>query len=128
MLLGLYQKHVISIVEYAAPVWNSGLTNSDKNEIERVQKTALSVIFYQKSYTKKLEMANLDRLGARRDGICQKFAIKTAKNPKFENWFKHKQNPKNTRQKNQKYDDPKFRCERFRNSPIPFLTRLLNKS
>ena len=94
MLIDLYQKHVRSVVEYATPVWNSGLTQSDINEIERIQKTALSVIFNENSYTKKLEMSNLEKLRERRDVMCQKFAIKTVKNPRFADWFVKKQNPK----------------------------------
>ena len=128
MLLDLYQKHVRSVVEYATPVWNSGLTDWDKSEIERIQKTALSVIFNEHSYTKKLKLSNLQKLCDRRDVMCIKFAQKTVKNQKFINWFVIKQNSKNTRQKNEKYEEPKFRCERYKNSPIPYLTRLLNIS
>ena len=115
MLLDLYKIHVRRVLEYATPVWNSGLTNCDKNEIERVQKTAFLVIFNEKSYTKKLELANMERLGDRRD-ICKKKCKQ------------QKSDPKNTRQKNAKYDEPKYRCQRLRESPIPYLTRLLNEA
>ena len=45
ILLDLYYKQVRSLMEYAAPLWSPGLTESDKEELERVQKSAFSIIF-----------------------------------------------------------------------------------
>ena len=126
MLVDLYVKQIRSLVEYATPVWNPGLTQSNKSDIERVQKTALAVIFNEKSYTKRLQLANIASLDTRRDDICKKFANKTLKNPKFNSWFQTRTNVRNTRLKRKNFEDPIARCKRFENSPIPYLTRLLN--
>ena len=46
-LLDVYFKQIRSIVEFAAPVWNSALTGVDIAKLERIQKTALHVILSQ---------------------------------------------------------------------------------
>ena len=115
-------------IEYAVPAWNSGIGNGESDQVERVQKSALAVIYRNRSYTNNLEKSKLQTLKNRREDISKKFAIKTAQNPKFAHWFVKKSNPKNTRQLNKKYKDPVFRCDRFRRSPIPYLTSLLNSS
>ena len=126
MLLDLYAKHVRCNLEYATPAWNPGLTQSDVIDLERVQKCALSVIFSEKSYTKKLKMSKLDTLADRREKICKKFALKTSKNNRFEHWFVKKNPARNTRQKTDNFTVPPSRCKRYENSPFPYLTRILN--
>ena len=56
-----------------------------------------------------------------------KFAIKSAKNEKFQHWFKPK--PANslvTRSLKLKYEPVPARTTRFADSPIPQMTALLN--
>ena len=43
-LVDVYKKEVRSILEYAAPVWHSGLTRQQSGQIERIQKQAFRVI------------------------------------------------------------------------------------
>ena len=43
-LLDVYEKQIRSVLEFASPVWTSGLTNDEKNQIERVQKAAFSIL------------------------------------------------------------------------------------
>ena len=63
------------------------------------KKTALYVIFNEKSYTKRLQLSKLDRLGERGEEMYKKFATKTMTNKKISHWFVKKQNPKITVQK-----------------------------
>ena len=44
-LIEIYQLQIRSRLEYSVPAWNSSLTEDDKSEIERVQKTALKIIY-----------------------------------------------------------------------------------
>ena len=127
ILLDLYNKFVRSAVEYAVPAWNAGIGDGEAAQVERVQKSSLSVIFKNKSYTQNLRKAKFKTLKIRRDDTSTKFAIKTVKNARFNDWFVINPNPKNTRQINKKYKEPIFRCNRFKRSPIPYLTALLNK-
>ena len=53
------------------------------------------------------------------------FAKRTAKHEKHKHWFE-KATFKHTRSKKPIYKTPFCRLERYRNSPIPYLTRLLN--
>ena len=40
-LVDMYRKQVRSVLELAVPAWNGAIKNSDKTDIERVQKCAL---------------------------------------------------------------------------------------
>ena len=56
-LLEVYFKQLRGILEQAVQVWHPSLTNFDRNRIERVQKSALSIILGQNynSYNKALK-------------------------------------------------------------------------
>ena len=43
-LLDVYTKQIRSVLELAVPVWQSGLKQAQKLEIERVQKSALHIV------------------------------------------------------------------------------------
>ena len=126
-LLDMYGKHCRSIIEFAVPVWQSSITVEERQQIERVQKTALHIILGERyqSYRNALEITGLESLETRRRRICLKFARKAENNKKHSKWFKRKPNMI-TRQKPEKYWNPVARTSRLRNSPICYLTRLLN--
>ena len=44
-LTDIYIKQVRSMLEFGVPVWNSGITVNEKEEIERVQKCFLHILF-----------------------------------------------------------------------------------
>ena len=109
--------------------WNGAITNSDKTDIERVQKCALHIILGDQylSYADALETANLDSLDTRRENLCLKFAKKAVKDVKHSNWFKPKpQLP--TRQTQDRYFKSVARTDRLMTSPICYLTKLLNEN
>ena len=60
----IYISKVRSHLEYGVNVWNSGLTKHQIFMIERVQRSAMKVIFgkYYKSYSEALNYLNLDTL------------------------------------------------------------------
>ena len=123
----IYTKQVRSILEFGVPVWNNGLTKAESVEIERVQKSFLNIVFgvdYQ-NYENALEKAKIECLEARRLKLCTKFAKKSLNHPKHSAWFKVNKGAPNTRSK-PSIKLPLHRLARFRDSPIPYLTRLLN--
>ena len=63
-LLDVYCKQIRSILEYAVPVWHSGLTVDNCRDIERVQKAALAIILGKEytSYENSLSITGLDKL------------------------------------------------------------------
>ena len=132
-LVDVYTKQCRSIVELAVPVWTSGLTCDDIIALERVQKTACGIILGRryKGYDEALNVLGLKSLESRRKELCLKFAKKSAKNPKYKNWFVEREKtgiPTRRKTISNGFKPIKFRTERFRNSPIPYLTSLLNKN
>ena len=82
-----------------------------------------------------LEISGLEKLEERRVKLCDNFARKASKHPKYKTWFCTENNhpPKvNTRAKNKKgktlFKPVETRTDRFKNSPLPYLTALLNKT
>ena len=128
-LLDLFNKHVRSILEYAAPMWHSSLTQEDRLKLERVQKSALHIILGEKykSYKHALRLTGTKTLFERRRKICLKFAKKSVKHKKFKNWFKPNTNKTNTRQEHLKFKEVFCRTDRYKDSPISYLTNLLNQ-
>ena len=51
-------------------IWNGRITKDQSNEIERIQKRALKIIYKEDDYDKCLQTAELVRLKGRRDQMC----------------------------------------------------------
>ena len=78
----IYIIFVRSLLEQSCTVWHSMLTQENRDDLERVQKSALKIILDQKfkSYENALNILELDTLEERRDKLCLSFAIKCTKN------------------------------------------------
>ena len=126
-LLDTYMKQVRCLLEMACPVWHPALTVADSKAIERVQKSALSIILGDEyiSYDSALDDLNLETLVARRDSLCLKFAMKSAAHPTHSQWFKSTGDAPDTRNRNL-YQPVWTRTNRFKDSPVPFMTQMLN--
>ena len=124
-LIAHYHLQRRSILKYACPVWSPGLLSGDIIDLERVQKSAFVIIFGRYSYDEILKRHGLHTLEERRLTLCEKFAIKAAKNPLHAKWFQLKNRTINTRSK-ESYQEVRCRTERWKNSPIPIMTRMLN--
>ena len=126
-MFDVYIKEVRSILELAVPVWHSGLTRRQSSDIERIQKIAFKIILgvEYKNYDQACKMLSTQTLEDRRTKLCLKFA---RKNLKSENsLFTELQHPMNTRWKANSVQEFKCRTERFKNSSLPYLARLLNQ-
>ena len=80
-----------------------------------------------------LEITDIESLEERRIKICENFANKLAKHTKYQNWFrlnetsvKNSYTRKAKQNQKQKYHPVQYRTERYKNSPLPYLTELLN--
>ena len=131
-LLDIYHKQVRSVLELAVPVWQSSITKQEKRQIERVQRCAFNIILGHEytSYSNALDILNSESLELRRVRLCEKFAKKSSEHQKYQTRFVQsitEERPKKTRQKKEtKYKQVKFRTERYKSSPLPCLTELLN--
>ena len=113
-----------SVLEYACAVWHSGLTSAQSNDIERVQKRCLRIIFPELSYSDALFVAGLDRLSVRREQIVRD----TFKNMQLPSHILHNLLPsKHDHQFNSRdkysYLLPVARTQRYANSFIPYCIR-----
>ena len=134
-MLDVYYKQVRAVLELAVPVWQPALTVQEKYQIERVQKCALYIILGSNyiTYSHALDKIGLENLEQRRNKLCENFAQKASKHLKYQDWFtKDNNNPTlvNTKARNQKsklqYLPVNTRTDRYKKSPLPFLTDILN--
>ena len=127
-LLEIYRTQVRCVLEMAVPAWHSSISQLEKRNNERVQKSAFHIILGHDyiSYRNALKVLNLESLDSRRNQLCLKFAKKCEKNEKFKYWFKLNENYKNTRTEKSRYCEVKSRLSRLQRSPISFLTNILN--
>ena len=75
-LVTVFVSFVRPVVEYAVPVWTSGITNKHVKDLERVQRRACKIILGLEydSYRHALQMLELDTLQERRQKLCISFA------------------------------------------------------
>ena len=129
-LLDVYCKQVRSVVEYAAVVWNGALTIENIAQLERVQRSAFSVILGKQylSYEEACRKLDMKTLAERRKNLSVKFALKASKHPVHHTWFvRTAEDQIITRTKKPTFKPACGRTERFLKSAIPYLTNLLNE-
>ena len=81
----IYMLQIRSKLDQSAVVWHSSLTNKNRRDLERVQKSAVKVILGQRytSYDEGLKSLRLQSLEERREAMCLKFAKQSLKIDKF---------------------------------------------
>lgn len=60
-----------SILEYACSAWHSGLTTALSEDIERVQKRCMRIVYPHLSYNYALFVSKLERVSVRRGRITR---------------------------------------------------------
>ena len=130
IILDVYIKEIRSIVELAVPAWHSGLTLKQRSDIERVQKVAVAIILSDCktgrsmfSYSRAIDVLSLEPLEARREKLCLTFSKKTLKS-RHSDMFPS-QHQHDTRTKSRFYEN-NSKSGRYFNSPLNYLTRMLN--
>lgn len=63
----IYCSIIRSVLEYTCAVWHSGLTTTLTDDVERVQKRCLRIIYPNISYEDALAVSGLERLSVRRE-------------------------------------------------------------
>ena len=135
-ILDVYFTQVRCVLEMAVVVWEPGLNQAQHKQIERVQKCAFYVIMGEQysNYDNALKALKSETLSERRIKLCLNFAKKSETNHKFKNWFvpdvavpqplPHTRSDKTIIQL--KYKPVTVRTDRYRDSPLPYMTTLLN--
>jgi len=123
-IIAVYCTIIRGVLEYACPVWHSGLTVAQSNDIEKVQMRCLHIIFPELSYSDALAVSGLDRLDRRRDDIVKKTfsSIKQPNNVIHDVLNKYLRPPSYRifRQQPFEYILPAARTNRFLNSFFPY--------
>ncbi len=76
ILISIYCTHIRSIVEYACQVSHYGLPQYLSDQVEKIQKRALKIIFPGATYAECLLTANLMTLYERRTVLCKRLFSK----------------------------------------------------
>ena len=128
-LVDIFIKQIRSVLEFGAPVWQSNISQQEKYDIERVQKSFCKILLGHEysTYENALETLQLDNLDSRRMQLSLSFALKAEKNSKFKHWFKPNLKKCVTRSKPPKYVPVFGNHSRFQKSPLSYLTQLLNE-
>ena len=126
-MLDVYCMQIRCLCEIGCAVWNGGLTKSDANRIEKVQKVALKIILgpEYRGYDEARERLGLELLSVRRQDICLKFAKSIEKSDKFASWLKQ---PVRITKTTPKYVLPFTRTKIYETSSLFYLTQLLNNN
>jgi len=72
-LLHFYTTVVRPVLEYACPVWHSGLTIAQSDLLESVQKRGICIVYPDADYLTSLIVAGIDTLCERREVLTAKF-------------------------------------------------------
>ena len=110
-------------------LWHSSLTQKKKNDLERVQKSALKLILKEryKNYEDALNVIEMDSLEMRRAKLCLKFAKSCLRNKIVTDMFPmNKKDHAMDKRQNEKFDIRKARTERLQKSAVMHMQRLLN--
>ena len=127
-ILYFFNIKIRSVLEYCAPVFTSMLTVDNVTDIERVQKIALKVILTDRyeDYDSACTLMNTKSLQMRRTELSLKFALSCLKSEKHNHLFKQRKSVYYSLRNLKSFEPPFCHTERYKTSPLPFLTGLLN--
>ena len=126
----IYILFVRSQLEHSCVVWHSSLTEQQKSDLERVQRSALKIILGTKyeSYRKALIVLDLEPLEERRKYLCLRFAQKCTKNDLTKKMFpSNDMLHKMDKRSKENFKVQFAKTERLKNSAIIYMQNLLNE-
>ena len=122
-------KEIRPLAEHGAVIWSSGLTKSQINDLEKIQKVAFKIILEDSylSYEVACTLLNVSALNFRRTQLCTTFALKLFSSPRCTEYFTPAHVVSKTRSKHhQLVEEKKCNTKRYFNAPHNFLARLVN--
>ena len=125
----IYISYIRSILEQSSVVWHSSLTEENKEDLERVQKTAVKIILKDKyrDYISSLDILDIEDLNTRREKLCLSFSKKCVKNATIN--FERNIKLHNMLTRKQEYFKVSHcHTERLKKSAIPHMQGLLNNT
>ena len=129
-LVRVYVTMIRPVAEYDCVVYHSSLTDQQDEVLDRLQNQVLKCVYGPGISGRKMcAMAGLDTLRKRCEDICDKFAAKCSKDPRFEHWFPQRKGRMSSRlagKKKEEFLELRARCDRLANSPLFYFRRRLN--
>ena len=126
----IYKGYVRPLLEYGDVVWGSSLTCDQGTTLEKVQRRACKIMLGKKysSYTDAVEKCGLDTLSERRKNHSKKFAKSLPDCNRTSTLMPPTRQSVHGRELRNSNSISLLPCrtERFRKSPIPYFTDLLN--
>ena len=128
-ILHFFNVKIRSVLEYCTPVYTSMLTEENISDIERVQKITLKVILNDRytSYDDACKTLITSPLQSRRRELALNFALKCLKSDQHKHIFTQRTSLYYQLRKIKSFEEPYCKTERYKSSPVPYLTRLLNE-
>ena len=128
-ILHFFNVKIGSVLEYAAPVFNSMLTVENTTDIERIHKIALKVILNDSYSTYESACSTMETvtLTERRKHLSLTFAFKCLQRKTHSHFFTQRKSTFYKLRKIKAFEDPLCHTERYKASPTPYLTSLLNE-
>ena len=130
-MIQIYITYIRSILEQSCVIWHSSLTEEDNQKLERVQKNACRNILKEKyeSYENALDVLCIDSLFKRREKLILAYGRKCLTLDQTKEFFPLNDNMDTLKLRNRnKYRVTEGNTERFRNSTIPYIQRILNEN
>ena len=110
----------------AVPAWQGAICEAEKQDLERIQKSAFHIISgITTSFTKMHYKHYIETQEDRRLKLTLKFGLKAEKHQKFQKWFKPNVKSHNTRHYVPKYCPVRANHARFAQSALSYLTGML---
>ena len=130
IILDYYIKEVRPLAEHGVPAWNSGLTQSQVKQLEKIKKVAFYIIFgkFDIDYPDFCESIGLKTLEQRRHQLCTSFAIKLFKSQRRDEYFNIVSSNYNTRNSNTIVKEDFTKTISAYNAPHNYLSRLINQN
>jgi len=127
-LLLFYTTCIRSAIDYAVPVFHHSLPKYLINELERLPKRAMSIIFPHLSYNEALRNSGLLTLEQHHRDLCIRLFnnIINDTSHKLRNLLPAKHNCKYNLRKKRNFDLPSVHTDRFKKTFIPAMSVLLN--
>ena len=121
-IVAVYTSTIRAAIEYTSPIYHSLLTKTQEEEIEKLQRRCLKIIYGLKvSYADAMERAGLKTMKERRVEAFKKFATKTSKNLDFQHWPYQLRNVL-------EYVEENAHTDRLYRSPLFAMRRFLNEN
>ena len=127
----IYMLQIRSKLDQSAVVWHSSLTQKNRADLERIQKSAVKCILRQDydSYEDALLKLGLQSLEERRDAMCFKFAKQCLKLEKLKGLFPRRVSSHNMlKRDSDTFDIVKPKTSRYQLSAVPFMQKMLNNA